>query len=226
MARVPRRVVGVMKKWLVLAAALALAGGARAQEPEAPESSLEHSADLVLIGLPVAALGLTFFLSDPAAEAKPLGFDFVHMTGAPRHDLGLALLRTTTITYGLKGVVDEERPNGEDGSFPSGHTAVTFAGAEFIRKQYGWGWGTPAYAAATFVGWSRVETQDHWWQDVLAGAAIGVLSNHDLSGLRTRWGGLAIRPALLQPTTFDGRGNVVAPEGLGGAPGVKLELRF
>ena len=28
-------------------------------------------------------------------------------------------------------------------SFPSAHTSTTFAGAEFIHKEYGWGWGAP-----------------------------------------------------------------------------------
>lgn len=209
-----------MKHWL-FAAALLLPGIARA-EPAAQESGLERSADMLLVGVPVAALGLTFLIdggSDVAA-GKVLGFDVVRMTGAPRHDLGLALLRTGAMTYGLKYTVEEERPNGEDGSFPSGHTAVTFAGAEFIRKQYGWGWGAPAYAAAGFVGWSRVATDDHWWHDVLAGAAIGVLSNHDFGDLR--WGGARLRPALFQgATVVPGATEVPAA-----APGLKLELRF
>lgn len=207
-----------MKYWL-MAAALLLAGAARA-EPAAQESSVERSADMLLIGVPVVALGLTFLLDENAAAGEPLGFDVLHMNGAPRHDLGLALLRTGAMTYGLKYTVEEERPNGEDGSFPSGHTAVTFAGAEFIRKHYGWGWGAPAYAAAGFVGWSRVATDDHWWHDVVAGAAIGVLSNHDFGDLR--WGGARLRPALF-------RSEVVAPGATAGpaaAPGLKLELRF
>jgi membrane-associated phospholipid phosphatase len=209
-----------MKHWLI-AAALLLPGIAGA-EPAAPESGLERSADMLLIGVPVVALGLTFLLDGDrnVAAGKVLGFDVVHMTGAPRHDLGLALLRTGAVTYGLKYAVEEERPNGKDGSFPSGHTAVTFAGAEFIRKQYGWGWGAPAYAAAGFVGWSRVATDDHWWHDVLAGAAIGVLSNHDFGNLR--WGGARLHPALF-------RGEAIAPgatEVPAAAPGLTLELRF
>lgn len=213
-----------MKRWMVLAALL-LTGAVRAEAP-AQESLVERSADMLLIGIPTVALGLTFLLQGDADTSAPrsslLGVELVHMTGAPRHDLGLALLRSGAVTYGLKYAVDEERPNGEAGSFPSGHSAVTFAGAEFIRKQYGWGWGAPAYAAAGFVGWSRVATDDHWWHDVAAGAAIGVLSNYDLRDLATPWGGLSVKPALFQAT------DVYSPavEVPSAAPGVKLELRF
>ncbi|MOA60857.1 PAP2 superfamily protein [compost metagenome] len=30
----------------------------------------------------------------------------------------------------------------------------------------------PAYVAAGAVGWSRVESDNHYWRDVIAGAAI------------------------------------------------------
>jgi membrane-associated phospholipid phosphatase len=205
--------------WAV-AAALLLASIGRVDAASKPEESgIERSADQLLIGIPVAALGLTFLIADDLDLAKPLGFDLVNMTGSPRHDLGLALGRTIAVSYGLKYAVQEERPNGEDNrSFPSGHTAVTFAGAEFIRKHYGWGYGVPAYAAATFVGWSRVATDDHWGHDVAVGAAIGILSNYDFGD----WHGVTVKPAMFQ--TLD-----VAPgvaEVPGTAPGLRLELRF
>lgn len=210
-----------MKYWL-MAAAMLLTGAARAESPKEPESSMERSADMLLIGIPTVALGLTFLLQDDVADGKVMGFDMVRMTGAPRHDLGLAMLRTTAVTYGLKYAVDEERPNGEGGGFPSGHTAITFAGAEFIRKQYGWGWGVPAYAAAGFVGWSRVQTDDHWTHDVLAGAAIGVLSNYNLSDFRTSWGGMSLKPTMFRPEP-----TLASPaEVPSAAPGLQLELRF
>lgn len=200
----------------VVAAALLLAGIGRVEAAPNEESSLERSADQLLVGIPVAALGLTFLLTEPG---KALGFDLVNMTGSPRHDLGLALGRTVAVTYGLKYAVREERPNGEDdSSFPSGHSAVTFASAEFIRKHYGWTWGAPAYAAATFVGWSRVATDDHWGHDVAAGAAIGILSNYDFGD----WHGWSVKPTLLQAT--DGAPGL--PEVPGTAPGLRFEIRF
>lgn len=84
---------------------------------------------------------------------------------------------TEGVTYGLKYTVDETRPNGGSHSFPSGHTSVSFCGAEFIRKRYGWELGIPAYAAASFVAYSRVEANEHYPHDVIAGAAIGMLSS-------------------------------------------------
>ena len=53
------------------------------------------------------------------------------------------------------------------------HTSVSFAGAAFIQRRYGWKWGIPAYAVASYVGWSRTYGKKHDWWDVLAGAAIG-----------------------------------------------------
>lgn len=55
---------------------------------------------------------------------------------------------------------------------------MSFASAEFIRKRYGWEFGVPAYALATFVGYSRVESDQHYTHDVIAGAAIGILSSY------------------------------------------------
>ena len=46
-----------------------------------------------------------------------------------------------------------------------------------MRERYGWGYGVPAYALASFVGYSRVESRQHYAPDVIAGAAIGILSS-------------------------------------------------
>src|SRR5262249_36325565 len=138
---------------------------------------------------------------------------FLHLNGSPRHDLFLALGRSTLATEVLKGAVNERRPNGGAHSFPSGHTSFAFTGAEFIRKEYGWGWGAPAYLAAGFVGWSRVEAQAHHTHDVLAGAVIGVLANHDFGEVKTRFGQLSFEPADFETTTT-------------AVPGLRLELRF
>jgi membrane-associated phospholipid phosphatase len=87
------------------------------------------------------------------------------------------LTEAVAITFGttviLKCIVPEKRPDGGVHSFPSGHTSISFCSAEFIRKRYGWGWGIPAYGAAVFVGYSRVQSKKHWAHDVAAGALIG-----------------------------------------------------
>ena len=53
------------------------------------------------------------------------------------------------------------------------HTSVSFTGAAFIQRRYGWKWGIPAYAVASYVGWSRTYAKKHDWWDVVAGAALG-----------------------------------------------------
>lgn len=46
-------------------------------------------------------------------------------------------------------------------------------GASFIHERYGLEYAIPAYVAATFVGYSRVQAKKHYIHDVLAGAALG-----------------------------------------------------
>jgi hypothetical protein len=230
----------LLSRALLVCAALQVSTSTFAAEPIS--SSAEQHAfagDVLLIGLPVAALGLTFFITeelvgddDASSDAKQfLGMNvetFTRMNGRPRHDLLLALGRTLAVSYTLKYTVSEERPNGEDEqSFPSGHTAVTFTGAEFIRKEFGWGWGTPAYLAASYVGFTRVHADKHYAWDVLAGAAIGILANHDLHRKLTGSGALRIGPTFTTTRSILGtpwrEENVTtfAP-----APSIGLEYRF
>lgn len=92
--------------------------------------------------------------------------------GAKQFGLGEAT--TVGLTIGLKNAFPEERPNhADDKSFPSGHTSVSFAAAGYLQKRYGWQWGLPATLAASLVGIARVESKDHHWYDVVAGAALG-----------------------------------------------------
>jgi membrane-associated phospholipid phosphatase len=88
--------------------------------------------------------------------------------------LGLGVGATALATAGLKSAFPEQRPDRSDNkSFPSGHTSVSFAAAGYLQKRYGWQWGMPATLAATVVSLSRVESKDHHWYDVVAGAALG-----------------------------------------------------
>lgn len=81
------------------------------------------------------------------------------------------------VALGLKEVTHERRPDGSDfKSFPSAHTALSFAAAATLHRRYGWEVGIPATLVATFVGVSRVEAKKHHWYDVVAGAAIGEAS--------------------------------------------------
>lgn len=79
---------------------------------------------------------------------------------------------------GLKSVISSTRPNGESGSFPSAHTTIAVSSAQYLQSRYGWEYALPAYVASAYVGWSRVNANEHYWQDVLGGAAIGFASSY------------------------------------------------
>ena len=108
--------------------------------------------------LVVAALGVPAVRGDWKGDLQAAG--------------SLAAAEATSLT--LKELVHERRPDGsDDKSFPSGHTALSFAAAMTLEKRYGARAGLPAFVVATFVGVSRVEADKHYAHDVLAGAAIG-----------------------------------------------------
>jgi membrane-associated phospholipid phosphatase len=104
-----------------------------------------------------------------------------------RHNYGeyTILLATSYLSMGimvnaLKYSVRELRPDGSKrNSFPSGHTATAFMGAELLRAEF-WDtspWiGIAGYAVAGTVGYMRIWHNRHWMTDVLAGAGIGILS--------------------------------------------------
>lgn len=80
----------------------------------------------------------------------------------------------------VKGIVRSERPDGSDmRSFPSGHAAAAFVGAELLRREY-WNvspWiGVGGYAVAVGTAALRLHHGRHWINDVLAGAGVGILS--------------------------------------------------
>lgn len=84
------------------------------------------------------------------------------------------------VTEGLKRTVQSTRPDGSDQrSFPSGHSAVAFTGAELLHQAYKHKspWISIAgYAMAAATGVLRVANNEHHWADVLAGAGIGIAS--------------------------------------------------
>ena len=99
-------------------------------------------------------------------------------------DRTIILLMANVIANGtvfsVKGWSHEQRPDGSDyQSFPSGHTAEAFVGAEFMRIEYKdvspW-YGVAGYAMATATGMLRMYNDKHWFSDVVAGAGVGIAS--------------------------------------------------
>lgn len=85
-----------------------------------------------------------------------------------------ALAFTSFTAYTTANIVNRERPNGSNLSFPSGHTSSAFASATSLAYSYGPWVGIPAYGLATFVGATRIADDAHWLSDTVAGAALGI----------------------------------------------------
>jgi membrane-associated phospholipid phosphatase len=120
--------------------------------------------------LPLAMVGAAALIVDN--KKYPLGNRLI--MAATAAGIELALVNAMKYSFGIL------RPDGSaHNAFPSGHTATAFMGAELLRLS-GAGGGVwlpvAGYAAAVFVGYSRIARNRHWFSDVLCGAAVGVLS--------------------------------------------------
>ena len=173
-----------MRNWILglllvlLPVQIVAQSSARMPDPFVPSKSqkgVRISTDVIALALPVGALTLTLVERDWKGLLQGV-------------ETAAATAGATLI---LKYSVKEWRPDHTDRhSFPSGHSAVSFATAAYLQRRYGWKWGAPAYALSAYVGWGRCFSKKHHWYDVLAGAAIGAGSayiftrpfarNHDL----------------------------------------------
>ncbi|WP_028862711.1 phosphatase PAP2 family protein [Psychromonas aquimarina] len=124
--------------------------------------SIVEAGDMVQILVPVTGL-FAAWMHDDMEGAKQLTY---------------STFSTQLIIHGTKNTVGRKRPNGSSwNSFPSGHTGAAFSGAAFLQSRYGSEWGIPAYAAASFVGASRIYGNYHFAGDVTAAAGIAFLMN-------------------------------------------------
>lgn len=127
----------------------------------------------ITVGVPVA-MALTAW----AKHDRELLKDAVYV--------GTSVAGTFVLTYGMKYLVDRERPFDRypdrvhaysyesSPSFPSGHTATAFALATSLSIKYPkWYVIAPSAFWACSVGVSRMNEGVHYPSDVLAGAAIG-----------------------------------------------------
>jgi len=103
-----------------------------------------------------------------------------------RH-LGMDLIEADLLSEGIveaiKVSVRRPRPPNPDGtpnpahsfSFPSGHAAITFAGATVLQQHLGWKAAVPTYTIASYVAISRMHDNRHYLSDVVFGATTGVI---------------------------------------------------
>jgi len=128
----------------------------------AETSSSERAGDVLAVALPFAALGMTFYEKDRGGRVQ-----FAQSIGL-----------NTLVTLALKESVDKKRPDGDCcDAFPSGHASTAFVSAAFMHRRYGLKRAIPAYLVATYVGYTRVDSDRHSTEDVIAGATIGFLSS-------------------------------------------------
>ena len=121
--------------------------------------------------------------------------------------LGMDLLRAQILTESmvqpLKFAVGRERPDGSNHqSFPSGHAAITFAGATVIERHLGWKQSVLGYTIASYVAASRIHDNVHYLSDVIFGAAVGTIAGRTVTQHgRSYW--------TFVPTTVPGGGVAV-----------------
>jgi len=92
--------------------------------------------------------------------------------------LAMSYATMSIIVNSMKFTFKEKRPDSNArNSFPSGHTATAFMGAEFIYKEFKdvspW-IGYAGYAVAATTGYLRIYNNRHYFNDVIAGACIGI----------------------------------------------------
>jgi membrane-associated phospholipid phosphatase len=91
-------------------------------------------------------------------------------------DMIQAQLLAGVTTFAMKQAIRRPRPDGEFGSFPSGHAAGTFAAATVAQRHYGLKGAIPAYTAAVLISGARLQANSHYATDLIIGAAVGMLS--------------------------------------------------
>jgi hypothetical protein len=100
--------------------------------------------------------------------------------------LGMDLLRAQLISellvQPLKFATHRQRPDASNfQSFPSGHAAVTFAGATVIERHLGWKKAALVYGVASYVAASRLHDNVHYASDVVFGAALGAIAGRTVT---------------------------------------------
>jgi PAP2 superfamily len=134
---------------------------------------LEHSyktGDTIGSGYPEAGLGFALLGTGELIENKKLA------------DTGVVSLEASLVdgiaTEALKLTTRRKRPNGGNhNSFPSGHASITATFAASVSEMYDWDprLAVPLYVTTAFVAASRIQANQHFLSDVIAGITLGTL---------------------------------------------------
>lgn len=167
--------------WLTVAAAT----GALIATDRRTASQLPNTVDQVSISKDVSDLGALYTIL-PTTAGLYIGGAIAHNPKARETGIlgGEAVLDSLIVVGVLKEVTQRPRPlesNGRGdfftggGSFPSGHSAETWALASVIAHEYNENILYPitAYGLASLVSFSRLSGQQHFAADIVAGSAIG-----------------------------------------------------
>jgi membrane-associated phospholipid phosphatase len=97
-------------------------------------------------------------------------------------DLIRSLALSEGVTMALKYTTRRERPdNSSKTSFPSGHSADTFAFATALERHLGWRGAVPAYIFSSYVALSRMPANRHWLSDVVFGSTVGIIAGRTVT---------------------------------------------
>ena len=129
-----------------------------------------------------------FSIDDYMQYSPAIAAFSLDLMGVPARHCFVPRLTMAAMAYALMGLtvnsmkytVREWRPDHTArNSFPSGHTATAFVGAEILYQEYRHvsPWiGYAGYAAAAATGFFRMYNNRHYLHDVIVGAGIGMLS--------------------------------------------------
>lgn len=120
----------------------------------------ELATDIITGVVPLTGLAVAYFTGDTEGQKQWLRNTVVNQ------------VLITSLRVGFNETSLGERPNGHEYGFPSGHVAFVMSGATFLGERYGWKWGAPAYLAASYVAYTRVDEDKHHWRDVIASGAL------------------------------------------------------
>jgi membrane-associated phospholipid phosphatase len=135
----------------------------------------------------VSQLGAAYTLAGISGGTYLLGRVRGHEHFKETGWLGLqAIAHTQIFVFAIKQATNRERPLTHDGhgsfweggdSFPSGHSATSFAVATIFAYEYRDHIAVPitAYTLASAVAASRLSAQRHWVSDIFVGSSMGFL---------------------------------------------------